>query len=114
MKESQLEMYEENKKYREKLQQEWPDLFGSFNAFRNDVYKDGALSRKVKHLLALAAALRAGCPDCIAGHTRLAVEAGATKAEVVEAVSVAVLMGGSPANAWSWRVVKTMEEMGKW
>jgi len=114
MEESQLELYEEHKKFRDKLQQERPELFGTFTAFRDNVYQDGALSRKIKHLLAMAVGLRAGCPDCIAGHTRLAVEAGASKAEVVEAVSVAVLMGGSPANAWAWRVVKTMEEMGKW
>ena len=41
-------------------------------------------------------------------------EAGATKAEVLEAVSVAIYMGGSPAIGWSWKVVKVLEELGKW
>ncbi|GAI37165.1 unnamed protein product [marine sediment metagenome] len=44
----------------------------------------------------------------------MAVEAGATKAEVLEAVSVAIAMGGTPAIGWSWRVVKILEELGKW
>ena len=41
-------------------------------------------------------------------------EAGATKAEVLEAVSVAIVMGGTPARGWSWRVVKLLKELGKW
>jgi len=83
-------------------------------AFRGEVYRDGALSHKVKRLIALAVPLRVGCTKCIIAQTKFAVEAGATKAEVLEAVSVAIYMGGSPAIGWSWRVVEVLEELGKW
>jgi len=110
---SQFELYDETGKYKDKLQQELPDVTAAHNAFRGEVYKDGALSHKFKRLIALAIALRAGCTRCIIAQTKLAVEAGATKAEVLEAVSVAIYMGGSPAMGWSWRVVKVLEELGK-
>jgi len=112
--ESQFELYDETGKYKDELQQELPGVTAAHNAFRGEVYKDGALSHKFKRLIALAVALRAGCTRCIIAQTKLAVEAGATKAEVLEAVSVAIYMGGSPAMGWSWRVVKVLEELGKW
>lgn len=112
--ESQLKLYDKIIESRGKLQEELPEVMAAFLAFRSEVYKDGALSHKMKRLIALAVSLRIGCAGCIAGQTRYAVEAGATKAEVLEAVFVAMIMGGTPAMAESWRVVRTLEEMGKW
>ena len=83
-----------------------------YSAFRKEAYQDGALSQKVKRLIALAVGLQAGCPRCIIGQTKDAVAAGATKAEVLEAVSVGIVMGGTAVSAESWRVVKVLEELG--
>ena len=110
--ESQLELYKEVAKYRAKFDEALPGVMAAHAAFRDEVYKDGALSHKVKRLMALAVALRAGCTACIIYQTKMAVEAGATKTEVLEAVSVAIAMGGTPAIGWSWRVVKGLEELG--
>ncbi len=112
--ESQLELRDEIMRCRDKFQEEMPDVLAAHTAFRDEVYKDGALSHKVKRLIALGIALRCGCPGCLIYQTKEAVEAGATRTEVMEAVSVAIVMGGTPAIGWSWRVVKTLEEMGKW
>ncbi len=112
--ENQLEFYDEGAKYRNKGQQELPGVMAAHAALREEVYRDGALSLKVKRLIALGIALRIGCTECIIAQSRGAVEAGATKAEVLEAVSVAIVMGGTPANGASWRVVKVLEELGKW
>ena len=112
--ENQLELLDDIRECTTKFKQELPETMAAHDAFRDEVYKDGALSHKVKRLIALGIALRAGCTACIMYQTKLAVEAGATKAEVLEAVSVAVAMGGTPAIGWSWRVVKILEELGKW
>jgi len=109
---SQLELLDEIRTDTAKVRQELPVTMAAHTAFNDEVYKDGALSHKVKRLMALAVALRAGCTGCIIYQTKMAVEAGATKAEVLEAVSVAVAMGGTPAIGWSWRVVKVLEELG--
>jgi len=112
--ENQLELLDEIRKCTTKFKQELPGAMAAHTAFNDEVYKDGALSHKVKRLMALAVALRIGCTGCIIYQTKVAVQAGATKAEVLEAMSVTIAMGGTPASAWSWRVVKVLEELGKW
>jgi len=111
--ENQLEYYTETGKYRDRFDQELPAM-AVYTAFRQAVYKDGVLSQKMKRLIALACGLQAGCTRCIQGQTRDAVSAGATKEEILETVAVAVVMGGTAVSAETWRVVKVLEELGKW
>ena len=80
-------------------------------SFRKQVYKDGALSLKTKRLIALACGLQAGCTRCVQGQTKDAITAGATKNEVLEAVAVAIVMGGTAVSAETWRVIKVLEEL---
>ena len=112
--ESQTELLSELKRCTVKFRKELPEVGAAHAAFTNEVYKDGALSGKVKRLIALAVALRAGCTSCVTYQIKSAVEAGATKAEILEATSVGIAMGGAPANAWMCSVVKTLEELGEW
>lgn len=112
--EKQLEIYDRVIKYRDEIRKEIPAILDAHAAFRDEVYKDGALSHKVKRLIALGIALRCECEGCIVAHTKNAVMEGATKAELMEAVAIAIIMSGTPAMAESWRVVKTLEEMGRW
>ena len=111
---SQIEYYGETGKYRDRFDQELAGVMTAYTAFRKEVYRDGALSLKVKRLIALAAGLQAGCTRCTIGQTKDAVAAGATRDEVLEAVSVAIVMGGTAVSAESWRVAKVLEELGKW
>jgi AhpD family alkylhydroperoxidase len=110
--ENQISYYEETGKYRDKFDQELP-VMAAYTTFRKQVYKDGALDLKTKRLIALACGLQAGCTRCVQGQTRDAISAGATKQEVLEAVSVAIVMGGTAVSAESWRVMKVLEELGK-
>ena len=109
--ENQLEYYNETGKYRDKFDQALPAM-SAYTTFRKEVYKDGALSQKVKRLIALASGLQAGCTRCIQGQTKDSLAAGATKEEILEAVAVAVVMGGTAVSAETWRVVKVLEELG--
>ena len=111
---NQIEYYEATGKYRDKFDAALPKLMPSYSTFRKEVYKDGALSQKMKRLIALAAGLQAGCTRCIQGQTRDAIAAGASRDEILEAVAVAVVMGGTAVSAETWRVVKVMEELGRW
>jgi AhpD family alkylhydroperoxidase len=110
--ENQLEYYGETGKYRDRFDREFPAM-AVYSDFRKAVYRDGALSTKVKRLIALAAGLQAGCTRCIQGQTKDAMAAGATKEEIMEAVAVAVVMGGTAVSAETWRVVKVLEEIGQ-
>ena len=112
--ENQIAYYNETGKDRDRFDQGLPAAMSAYSTFRKEVYRDGALSRKTKRLIALAVGLGSGCTRCTIGQTKDAVEAGATRAEVLEAVSVAIVMGGTAVSAETWRVVKVLEEMGKW
>ncbi|MGD9368015.1 MAG: carboxymuconolactone decarboxylase family protein [Desulfobacteraceae bacterium] len=104
--ESQLEVNEERLKYLEKINQELPDLMIHESAKWDEVYKGGALSAKVKRLMALGIALRARGINCIIGQTMRALEAGATKEEILETISVNMAMSGTTGMAESLRVLK--------
>lgn len=78
-----------------------PDTEAAFRQFSQAVFEDGALSRKTKQLIAVAAAHVTQCPYCIQGHTRAASREGASREEIMEAIWVAAEMraGGAFAHA---------------
>ena len=107
-----MELDDSIKKYREKSSQVLPDITAAAEAVKEAVYKDRALSCKIKRLIAMAVALGIGCMPCIIAQTRRAVEAGASKEEVLEAASVLLAVHGSTGYSESWRVLKVLEELG--
>ena len=109
--ERQLELDDSITKYREKRERVLPEMAVARDAVSNAVYKDGALSHKVKRLIAMAVALGIGCSPCIIAQTKRAVDAGATKEEVLEAASVLLAVHGTSGWSESWRVVKVLEEL---
>ena len=68
-----------------------------FSAMALSAMADGALSEKHKEFIALAIGISQGCHGCIGYHVKALVRLGATKAELEEALGVAVYMGGGPA-----------------
>ncbi len=71
---------------------------------------DGALPAHVKELMALVVGVTKHCEGCITYHARAAAKAGATEAEVAEALGVAVLMEGGPASVWAPRAFEAFRE----
>ena len=65
-----------------------------FASFAGEVMEPGALDVKYKSQIAAAIALYAGCKHCMVHHIQEAVEAGATREELIDAMGVAILMGG--------------------
>ncbi len=111
---NQLQYYSETGDYRDQFGEGLPEVMQPYTVFRKAVYRDGALSHKSKRLIALACGMQAGCTRCIQGQTKDAIEAGAGKEEIMEAVAVAIVMGGTAVSVETWRVVKVLEEMGRW
>jgi AhpD family alkylhydroperoxidase len=78
-----------------------PDADEAFRQFSQAVFKEGALSRKTKQLLAVAVAHVTQCPYCIQGHTKAAAREGASQEEIMEAIWVAAEMRAGGAFAHS-------------
>jgi AhpD family alkylhydroperoxidase len=65
-----------------------------FNMDTN-TYRDGVLDSKTKELLGLVASTVLRCNDCIDYHLEQCAKTGSSKAEIVEALNVALIVGGS-------------------
>jgi len=95
-----------------KLQRAQPATLGAFDALHKAAAAPGALDTKTKEILALAIAVAARCDGCIAFHTHDALEAGATRAEISDALGVAVMMGGGPSVVYATHVMDAMDQFG--
>lgn len=65
-----------------------------FNLDTN-AFSEGSLSKKTKELLGLGNSLVLRCDDCVKYHLEQCHKIGFTKEEVVEAMSVSLLIGGT-------------------
>ena len=92
-----------------KLYELKPALVQAFLDFDGKVFAAGALSTKVKELIAVAAAHITQCPYCIDAHTKRAKTAGATDEELAEAILVAAALRAGGALAHSCIAIKAME-----
>ncbi|NOR88822.1 MAG: carboxymuconolactone decarboxylase family protein [Anaerolineales bacterium] len=89
---------------------ESPDTMSGFMQMHKANSTDGALSAKMKELIALSIAITVRCDGCIAFHVHDAVEAGATHEEIVEAIGVAILMGGGPAVVYGSQALEALKQ----
>ncbi|HLI10037.1 MAG TPA: carboxymuconolactone decarboxylase family protein [Alphaproteobacteria bacterium] len=87
-----------------------PATEAAFRAFSKQVFSDGALPAKVKQLIAVAVAHVTQCPYCIRGHTKGAIQHGATPEEIMEAIWVAAEMRAGGAYAHSLIALSVLEE----
>lgn len=88
-----------------------PDSTNSFMQLFANTMKDGVLSTKEKELIALGFGLATRCEPCIRLHVQKSLAAGATKEEILEAASVAIMMGGGPAYTHIPVVIDTIEAL---
>jgi alkylhydroperoxidase/carboxymuconolactone decarboxylase family protein YurZ len=74
-----------------------PQFADSYLAQRERILRDGAIPAKYKHLMTMIVDALLSHPDGVATIANRARAAGASDAEVLEAVEVAYLFGGTPA-----------------
>ncbi|MGD0184852.1 MAG: carboxymuconolactone decarboxylase family protein [Roseiarcus sp.] len=73
------------------------EVMKAFTAIAQAALAPKALDAKTKELIALAISIAVRCDDCIAFHTKAAVERGATRDEVLETLGMAIYMGAGPS-----------------
>jgi len=70
------------------------------------------LSAKTKELMNLAIALAVHCTPCVIRHTKMSLDAGATRDEILETALVAIGMGGGLAYTQTVYMLQALEEWG--
>ncbi len=74
-----------------------PGTTRAFGALSKSVRDSGVLDVKIKEYIALAIATVQGCTPCIGYHAEILAKLGAPREEVVDALAMAIQMGGGPA-----------------
>jgi len=83
------------------LAQAAPDVMSGFAKLQKASQAEGALSAKVKELMALAIGIAVHCD---------AMKAGASAKEIAETVGVAVMMGGGPAVVYGTEALEALAQ----
>ena len=112
MAESQIRLNEERAALAQKLGELSPVALHLKNSV-DEAYKEGALSSKTKRLMALAIALGVGCENCELGQAMYALDAGATKEEILETIGVVMSIRGTTGVAESLKIIQLLDELGK-
>jgi len=84
-----------------------------FSQLHNASVAEGALSSKIKELIALAIGITVRCNGCIAFHVHDALKAGASAQEVLETIGVAVMMGGGPSVIYGITAMEALDQFEK-
>lgn len=92
------------------LQQGVPDTMKAFGALSTAATASKAIDTKTKELMALAIGIAVHCDGCVAYHTKMAHQQGATREEVAETVALAVYMGGGPAAVYGGDALRAYDQ----
>jgi len=99
------------KKYNYKMFTSGVSTFREFDELEEKTLQSGALDRKYKELIGLAASIVSICYGCVEFHTTQAVACGATREEIAETVAVALMMGGGPAQWPARYAFKVLDDL---
>jgi len=93
------------------LAKETPDLFEGFIKISKTATRDGQFTAAQKELVATAVAVTQGCDDCILYHVDAAKRLGADESILIEALEVAVEMGGGPAVMYAGKALDAFRNL---
>ncbi len=89
---------------------EMPGPMTGFARLHKKAVEAGALDAKTKELMALAISIVVHCEGCIAYHVHDAIQAGATRPELMETLGVALFMGGGPTSIYAAHAMEAIEQ----
>jgi len=87
-----------------------PEVMKGFSALAQAALKADALDTKTKELIALAIAVATRCDGCIAFHAEAAIKQGASRAEVLETMGMAVYMGAGPSVMYAAQALEAFDQ----
>ena len=92
------------------LRKDIPETMQGFSALAQAATKTQALDKKTKELIALAIGVAVRCDGCIGFHAETLVRLGASRAEVEEALGMAIYMGGGPSAMYAADALAAYEQ----
>ncbi len=111
----ELENFNQTRRALNKLMADNDDFFSQFGALDDAVYAQGAIPKKYKELMGLSISILTRCEECILYHIQGCLAENATKQEIVEAIKIGVVGGGSityPSARFTFKALKEMNIVG--
>jgi len=87
-----------------------PETMAAFSALAKGAMKAGGLSSQLKELIALAIGVAGHCDGCIGFHAKALARAATPREHVIEALAVAVYMGGGPSVMYAADAMNAFDE----
>ncbi|MFV0395906.1 MAG: carboxymuconolactone decarboxylase family protein [Coprobacillaceae bacterium] len=106
--------FEDNKQHRVKYNNKLKDRDSFFKVFGNlddETYAGGAIDKKHKELMGLAISVVTRCNECIAYHLEGCINSNATSKEIIEAIKIGVIGGGSITYPNARFAMEVLEEL---
>lgn len=94
------------------LAQANPKFVQAFQAL-NAAQGANGLDAKTRELIAVAVAVTTRCDSCIAAHAKAARQAGATEAELSDALSTAIALNAGAAYVYSVRAMEAHQQFAE-
>lgn len=98
-----------DRKAADRILTENSEAYRAFSDVEEKTFKDGALTRAEKQLIAAAIGVKDDCESCMESHIREALRAGATEKQVIEMIEVCIETGGGPATVAARFALKVLE-----
>ena len=84
-------------------------VFRTFCQMEDETYEAGSLSVKQKRLIAIGIAVVLNCESCMEYSIKHALDNGASEAEIIEAIEVAIEMRGGLATTYARFAMSVLE-----
>lgn len=111
MKNETISELNQSRKELNALINESDSFFSMFGTLDDKVYADGAIPKKYKELTGLSISVLTHCEECIAYHLQNCLDEGCSRVELLDAIKMGVIGGGSityPSVRFAYKLMKEL------
>jgi AhpD family alkylhydroperoxidase len=106
-----MDTFNQTRKTLNKLMSDNDDFFNQFGGLDDIVYSEGAIPKKYKELTGLSISVLTRCEECILYHIQGCIVEKASKQEMIEAIKIGVIGGGSITYPTARLAFKTLKDL---
>ncbi len=106
-----IEIFNQTRKTLNQLMSDSDDFFKQFGELDDSVYSNSVIPKKYKELTGLSISVLTRCEECILYHIQGCIAEKASKDEMIEAINMGVIGGGSityPSARFAFKTLKNM------
>ena len=105
------EIAQKRRKAHKKLLSMKSKVYEAFLDMERAAFSNGALAKKDKESIAVGISVVINCKSCMQWHIEQVAKAGASEKEMLEAIEVAMEMGGGPATVSARFALEVLESV---